>query len=160
MSEPGLRGTFPVGGSPYPARLLDRHHSLSILGLAVAAYGWDNTPGLLPIFERNRHGIDVGCLPPATLVTLPVKLAMMDAAQRHRELVRHPAPECARLRKPKMVSLARLTATQGARLTGDEAEMILVTTAARLHRGEVIGSIDAYSRSLGIAREHKSVSFW
>jgi hypothetical protein len=83
---------------------------------------------------------------------------MMDAAQRHRELVRHPAPERARLREPKMVSLARLSATQGARLTGDEAEMILVTTAARLQRGEVIGFIDAYSRSLGVAREHKSVS--
>ena len=128
--------------------------------LRVAACGWDNTPGLLPIFERNRHGIDVGCLPPAGLVTLAVKFAMMDAAQRHRELIRYPAAECTWLREPKMVSLAGLPATQGARLTGDEAKMILVTTAARLHRGEVIGSIDAYSGSLGVARERKSASCW
>ena len=71
------------------------------------------------------------------LVTLAVKLAMMDAAQRHRELIRYPAAECARLREPKMVSLAGLPATQGARLTGNEAKMIFVATsgAASPRRG-------------------------
>ena len=122
-----------------------------------------NTPRVLPKSERNRHGIDVGFVPPCALVTLAVKLAMMDAAQRHRELIRYPAAECARLREPKMVSLAGLPATHGARLTGNEAKMIFVATAAQLHRGEVIGSFDAYSRTLAflvsrLAREHTRVS--
>jgi hypothetical protein len=42
---------------------------------------------LLPKPKRNRHGIDVGFVPPGALVTLPVKLAVMDAAQRHCELI-------------------------------------------------------------------------
>ena len=134
-----------MGISPCPARVLDRHVSRWISMLVVAACGWDNTPRVLPKSERNRHGIDVGFVPPCALVTLAVKLAMMDAAQRHRELIRYPAAECARLREPKMVSLAGLPATHGARLNGNEAKMIFVTTAARLHRGEVIGSFDAYS---------------
>jgi hypothetical protein len=62
-----------------------------------------------------------------------VKLAMMDAAQWHRELIRYPAVERARLRQPKMVCLAGLPATHGARLDGNEAKMIFVTTAGRLH---------------------------
>jgi hypothetical protein len=46
-----------------------------------------HTSGLLPKSERNRHWIDIGFVPPRALVTLTVKLAMMDAAQRHRELI-------------------------------------------------------------------------
>ena len=103
---------------------------------------------MLPKSERNRHGIDVGLVPPGAFVTLAVKLAMVDAAQRHRELIRYPAAECARLREPKMVSLAGLPPTHGARLDGNEAKMIFVAAAARLHRGEVIGSFDGYSRTL------------
>jgi hypothetical protein len=55
------------------------------------------TSRFLPKSERNRYWIDVGFVPPRALVTLAVKLAMMDAAQRHRELIRYPAAECARL---------------------------------------------------------------
>ena len=72
-----------------------------------------NAPSVLPKSERNRHRIDVVLVPPGALVTLTVELAVMDAAQRHRELIRYPAAECARLRKSNMVSLARLPATQG-----------------------------------------------
>ena len=92
----------------------------------IASCSWEHTPGLLPKSKRNRHWIDVGFVPPRALVTLTVKLAMMDAAQRHRKLIRYPAAECARLREPKMVGFAGLPATHGARLTGDEAKMIFV----------------------------------
>ena len=85
---------------------------------------------MLPKPERNRHGVYVGLVPPGALVTLPVKLAMVDAAQRHCELIRHPTAERARLREAKMVSLARLPPTHGARLNGNEAKMFFVTSAA------------------------------
>ena len=121
-------------------------------------------PGVLPEPERNRQRIDVERGPPRPLVTLPVKLAMVDAAQRHRELIRYPAAECARLREPKVVSLAGLPPAYGARLNRNKAKMIFVAMAAQLRRCEVIGSFDAHSRSLafslvlGAAHEHTSVS--
>ena len=85
---------------------------------------------MLPKSERNRHGVYVGLVPPGALVTLPVKFAMVDAAQRQCELIRYPAAERARLRETKMMSLAGLPPTHGARLNGNEAKMIFVTTAA------------------------------
>jgi hypothetical protein len=72
---------------PYPAR----HLTLSILRLAIAACGWDNTPGVLPIFERNMRGIDVSGIPSAARVTLAVKFAMMDAAQLNSSDTRRPS---------------------------------------------------------------------
>ena len=80
-----------MGISPCPAWVLDRQISLWISMLLVAACRWENTPRVLPKSERNRHGIYVGFAPPCALVTLAVKLAMMDAAQRHCELIRYPA---------------------------------------------------------------------
>jgi hypothetical protein len=59
-----------------------------------------------------------------------MQLAMVDAAQRHGELIRYLAAECARLREAKMVSLAGLPPTHRAGLNGDEPQMIFVTTAA------------------------------
>ena len=97
---------------------LDQHLSSLLASLGLATRHRERTPRLLPKSERNRHGIDVGSVPPCALVTLAVKLAMMDAAQRHRELIRYPAAECAWLREPKMVSLAGLPPTHGARLDG------------------------------------------
>jgi hypothetical protein len=40
-----------------------------------------------PKRERNRHGIDIETCPPRRLITLPVKLAMMKATHRNRELI-------------------------------------------------------------------------
>jgi len=59
-----------------------------------------------------------------------VKFPVMKAAQRHGELIRYPPAECTWLREPKMVSLAGLPPTHDARLNGNEAKMISVTTAA------------------------------
>ena len=74
-----------------------------------------------------------------------MKLAVMDAAQRHREFVRYLAAECARLREPKMVGLAGLPAAHGARLNGNEAEVVLVTAAARRHQGDAVDTFDGDS---------------
>jgi hypothetical protein len=80
---------------------------------------------VLPKSERNRHWIDIGFVPPRALVALTVELAMMDAAQRHRELIRHFVPKRSRLCEPKVMDLAGLPATNDTRLNSNEAKMIL-----------------------------------
>jgi hypothetical protein len=112
-----------------PTRLPNRV-SFWILRALIATRRCGDTPRVLPKSERNRHGVYVGLAPPGAFVTLAVKLAMVDAAQRHRELIRYAAAECARLCEAKMVSLAGLPPAHGARLNGNEAKMIFVTTAA------------------------------
>ena len=67
--------------------------------------------------------------------------AMMCAAEWHSELVAYLAAECAWLCEPKMVGLAGLPATQGARLSRYEAKVVLVTIAARLDQGEVVDTL-------------------
>jgi hypothetical protein len=74
------RATFRFEETRCPARVLDRHVSRWISMFPVSDGGWDNTSRLLPKSERNRHWIDIGFVPPRALVTLPVKLAMMDPA--------------------------------------------------------------------------------
>ena len=125
--------------------LLDRFVGLWMFRPLVAIRSRKNTARLLPKPERDRHRIDVGLVPPRAFVTLAVKLAMMDAAQRNRELIRDPATHCSRLREPKMVGLAWPTATYSARLPCYEAKMMFVTTATRLHQGEAVDTFDGHS---------------
>src|SRR6516164_5196141 len=54
---------------------------------------------------------------------------MMDAAERHRELVARLAAERARLQEPQMMRIGRFTGTQEARLLGDKSKMLLVAVA-------------------------------
>ena len=80
---------------------------------------------------------------------------MMDAAQRHRELsdtlrrVRDCATEDG---EPRTADGHKVHET------GDEAEMIPVTTAARLSRRGY--RLHRCVFEAWVAREHKSVSFW
>ena len=57
---------------------------------------------------------------------MPVKLAVMKAANRHRELVAHLASQCSRLREAEMVGIRGLAAAHDAGLLGHELEVILV----------------------------------
>jgi hypothetical protein len=69
-----------------------------------------------------------------------VKLAMMDPAQRHRELIRYAATERPWLRETDVVSLAGFSAAHGARLASNEPNVIFVATAAGFH-GYPVGSL-------------------
>ena len=60
----------------------------------------------------------------------------MDAAKRDRELVRHFSAECTFLSKSDVMRVRRLPAAHRARLSGDEADVILVAMSARLHQSE------------------------
>src|SRR5262245_22073982 len=94
--------------------------------------------GLLPKAKRDRNRIDIELIPPRPFVASSVELAMMNAAQRHCELIRYPTPESARLRKPDVMGLARLATAHRARLTGNKAQMVFVAAAPGL-RGETVG---------------------
>jgi hypothetical protein len=48
---------------------------------------------LLPKSEGYRLRIDIDFVPPRTLIALAVKLAMVDQAQRHCELIRNSTPK-------------------------------------------------------------------
>jgi hypothetical protein len=79
-----------------------------------------------PKLECNRHRIDIETTPPCPFVTVPVKLAMMQATNRNRELIADFAPQRTRLRKSKMMRIGRLAAAHDARLLGHEFEVVLV----------------------------------
>jgi hypothetical protein len=52
---------------------------------------------VLPKLERDWKWIDVEPAPPCSLITREMKFAVMDAADRDRELVAHSTSECTRL---------------------------------------------------------------
>src|SRR5262249_46535217 len=115
------------------ALLLAQLICVEILRLQLAVFGRKHSSGVLPKPERDRHGIDVDAAPPCGLVPLAVELAMVDPAKRNRELIRDSAAERARLRKPNVVSFARLAPAHSARLAGNETDVILVATATWFH---------------------------
>src|ERR1019366_7419226 len=82
-----------------------------------------------PKRERNRHRIDIETAPPRCLVTVPVKLAMMQATNRNSELIADFASQRARLCKTKMMRIGRFAAADDTCLLGHEFEVVLVAQA-------------------------------
>jgi len=74
-----------------------------------------------------------------------VKLAVVEAAQRHGELIRNLEAERPRLCESNVMSLAGLTAAHRARLRRYEAEVVFAATAAWLRQGEVAGICDGHA---------------
>ena len=66
-------------------------------------------------------------VPPRTLVSGLVQLPMMPATKRHCELIAHLETNGSRLRKPQVMRIGRLPATDETRLRGNEFQMRLVT---------------------------------
>jgi hypothetical protein len=54
---------------------------------------------MFPEPERDRNRINVKLMPPSCLITRPMKLSVMDPANRHGELVAYPLSKGTRLRK-------------------------------------------------------------
>ena len=63
--------------------------------------------GLFPEISGDRQGIDVHIHPPIHLIAGIVQLAMVDAAERDRELVADLLAHGARLRKLQMMGVGR-----------------------------------------------------
>ena len=72
----------------------------AVPGSRAATFRRENAARVLPKSKRYRDGIDADLGPPCCLVACTMKLAVVDAAQRHRELIRYLAAECAWLREP------------------------------------------------------------
>jgi hypothetical protein len=56
--------------------------------ILMASRIWRNTARVLPEFERDRHWIDIDTIPPCGFIASAMKLAVVDAAEGHRELIR------------------------------------------------------------------------
>src|SRR6516162_6981217 len=93
---------------------------------------------MLPKREGDGHGVDVKLAPPFAFVTLPVKLTMVNTAQRDRELVRDFPAQRPRLGIANMVSFAGLPAAYRAGLGGNKAQVFFVPRAAQLQQIDVV----------------------
>jgi hypothetical protein len=69
-----------------------------------------------PETSRNFQGIHSVIVPPRAFIAGLVQLPMMPAAQGDRELITHLETNCSRLRKPQVMGIGRLPATDEARL--------------------------------------------
>jgi hypothetical protein len=85
---------------------------------------------------RYYQSVDAGVLPPSSLVTGAVDLAMMSAAQRYGELVAYLEAETASLREAQMMGVAGPPFTDQAGLFGDKSKVDLVAKATGLRNGE------------------------
>ena len=126
------RGRIGIGKNTRLAFLPDRCIRNLRVSLGLTSCLRSYSPGLLPKAKRNRNRIDIELIPPRAFVASSVELAMMNPAQRNRELIRHPTAESARLREPDVMGLARLPTAHRARLTGNKAQMVFVAAAPRL----------------------------
>src|SRR5262245_39623000 len=89
--------------------------------------------------------------PPCQFVSPHVQLAVMDAAERHRELVTDLASERGGLGKPKMMRIGGLSPAHEACLRCDERPMILIAFAPRSTEREIstVGSRNRHARVRG-----------
>ena len=98
----------------------------------------------------NEMRVDTNPVPPCGFVAAAVDLAMVNTAERHRELVAHFATERPRLRRSKMMGIRGLTATDKAGLRGNKLTMRFVADASRFadrKHAFVDAATDAAARS-------------
>ena len=87
-------------------------------------------PGLSPKLTGGLDWVDTGIVPPRGFIADAVHQSMMNAAERHRELVARLAAQGPRLHEPKMMWVGRLATTEEAGLLGDIAKVSFVAIAA------------------------------
>ena len=83
-----------------------------------------------PELTGDFDGVDPGRRPPGGFISYAVHQPMMNAAERHRELVARLAAQGPRLHEPKMMRVGRLATTEEAGLLGDIAKVRFVAIAA------------------------------
>ena len=124
-----------LGGNPADwFRFVIRHFSARcvkriccIRGLRLAIIG----PTLLPKPERDWKRINVDLAPPRGLVTLAMKLAVVDPTNRHGELIADSVSKGTRLHKRQVMRIRRRPAAYKARLPGHELPVLLIAQANR-----------------------------
>ena len=103
-------------------------------GLIVVSCVISNRDGVsfLPETCRNREWLDLFAPPPGALVAAPMKLAMMESADRDGEAVAHLASHCPRLCKLDVVGIGRASTADETRLGSNKSQMIAVALSHRL----------------------------
>src|SRR5262245_39991196 len=87
-------------------------------------------PGFSPKLTGGLDWVDAGILPPGCFIAHAVHQPMVDAAERHRELVARLSTQGPRLQVAQMVGVGWLAATEEAGLLGDIAKVRLVAITA------------------------------
>jgi hypothetical protein len=86
-------------------------------------------------FEPERAGrsgrIHTGFLPPGRLIAAAMDLAMMTAAEGHREFVAHLSTQRPTLREAQMMRIGRCATTNQTWLFGNEPYVLAIANAAR-----------------------------
>ena len=82
---------------------------------------------MLPQPQPERYRVDFDLLPPSGFVALSVKLPMVNPTQGHGKFIAHLTAKGTRLRKPKMMRIARCAAAHDTGLRSDELPMLLVS---------------------------------
>jgi hypothetical protein len=75
---------------------------------------------LFPKIFGDANRIDLQVFPPGDFVACLMRLPVMASAKRHREFIADFQANAARLRKSKMMRIARLSSAHKARLRCDE----------------------------------------
>ena len=91
---------------------------------------------LLPQSLGDRQGIDFEISPPGHFIAGLMQLAMMAATEGYGEFVADFEAERSRLRKPQVMRIGRLPATDQAGLLAHEPQMGFVTQPLGLGNGE------------------------
>jgi hypothetical protein len=105
---------------------------------------------------RDLYRLYVGALPPFLFVAGAMQIAVVDAAQRHCELIANLAAKCARLSKLDVMGIGRTPVTDQARLRAHEVSMRFIAFADRLYERDRVPRIGtvcfhSWSASLVVA---------
>src|SRR5262249_36701940 len=92
-------------------------------------------PRVLPEPERDWKRIDGELAPPRNLVTLAMKLAVVDPTNRDGELIADSVSKRTRLHKCEVMRIAPRPAADKARLPGQEFPVLLIAKANRFAQG-------------------------
>ena len=91
---------------------------------------------LFPKATGNYQGIDIALLPPLVFLTGGVDVVVVDGAKRDGELIADFQAKPFGLRVAQVVGVRGRAAADQARLTGNEAQMLLRANSLRLTEGE------------------------
>ena len=106
------------------------------LSFGLAIFYFRHCAALLPKPLGNWQGIDVEAIPPSHFITGLMQLPMMTAAERNSEFVADFETQGSGLRKPQMMRIGWLSATDEAGLRSHEPQMGFVAKTLGLGDGE------------------------
>jgi len=108
--------------------------------------------GLVPELLGNRSRVDVQGRPPSLLIAPSMQGAMVQPAERHRELVADLPAQSPRLRKAQMMRVCWLPAAHQTGLGRHESKVIFVPASPRLavsqHRARVVALCRGFSHDI------------